>query len=93
MRTKSSLFHMHCFKCLVCEKQLNTGDEFGIGKDNTSIFCRAHHLQQQQHQHQYQHQQFTNFGEQNVIANQPLIKSEYGQFGEYGKPVPPGRDG
>ena len=42
---------MHCFKCVQCERQLNTGDEFGIGKDGMSIYCRTHyyfHLQQQQ---------------------------------------------
>lgn len=53
MRARNSVFHMHCFKCLICDKQLNTGDEYGIGKDNVSIFCRAHysfHIEQQQQQ-------------------------------------------
>jgi len=43
MRALNSVFHIHCFKCLVCEKQLNTGEEYGIGKDNVSIFCRQHY--------------------------------------------------
>lgn len=71
MRARNSVYHMHCFKCLVCERQLNTGDEFGIGKDNISILCRAHytyqpdHLQQQ-HQHQQQPMYGTNFNEQSL---------------------------
>lgn len=71
MRARNSLYHMHCFKCLVCERQLSTGDEFGIGKDNISILCRAHytfqpnHLQQQ-HQHQQQPMYGTNYNDQNL---------------------------
>jgi hypothetical protein len=54
MRARHLVFHMNCFKCLLCDRQLNTGDEFGIGKDN-SLFCRVHyyfHLQQQPATHQ-----------------------------------------
>lgn len=71
MRARNSVYHIHCFKCLVCEKQLNTGDEFGIGKDNISILCRAHytyqpdHLQQQ-NQHQQQQPIYGNFNDQNL---------------------------
>jgi hypothetical protein len=84
MRARSSVYHMHCFKCLVCEKQLNTGDEFGIGKDNISILCRAHYTYQpEQHlQPQAQHlphpPMYTNFNEQNSLQSQfPIGYNNY----------------
>lgn len=53
MRARHLVYHLGCFKCLICDRQLNTGDEFGLGKD-ALIYCRLHyyyHLQQQQHLH------------------------------------------
>ena len=57
MRARNFVFHMHCFRCILCERQLNTGDEFGIDAKDGTIFCRMHylfHLQQQQQQQQQQ---------------------------------------
>ena len=55
MKAKHLLFHIQCFKCLLCDKQLNPGDEFGIDRDGFTVLCRLHYynnLQQQQQQHQ-----------------------------------------
>ena len=64
MRARHLIFHLNCFKCLICDRQLNTGDEFGLSKDGL-IYCRMHyfyHIQNHQitdpkepiHQHQLQ---------------------------------------
>lgn len=62
MRARNLIFHLGCFKCLVCDRQLNTGDEFGLGKDGL-VYCRMHyfyHIQQQpqnmEHLHHISHQ-------------------------------------
>ncbi|CAG5136179.1 unnamed protein product, partial [Candidula unifasciata] len=39
--TKSTVYHLNCFRCIVCNKPLVTGDEFAIREDG--IFCRADH--------------------------------------------------
>ena len=33
MRAKSKIFHMKCFRCAACEKQLVPGDEFALRQD------------------------------------------------------------
>ena len=40
MRAKQYIFHIKCFKCMFCEKNLNTGDEYGIKE--SAILCRNH---------------------------------------------------
>ena len=39
--TKSTVYHLNCFRCVVCNKPLVTGDEFAIREDG--LFCRADH--------------------------------------------------
>ncbi|RUS82787.1 hypothetical protein EGW08_009451 [Elysia chlorotica] len=39
--TKSTVYHLNCFRCVVCNKPLVTGDEFAIRDDG--LFCRADH--------------------------------------------------
>ncbi|KAH9488549.1 Insulin protein enhancer protein isl-1 [Bulinus truncatus] len=39
--TKGTVFHLNCFRCIVCNKPLVTGDEFAIREDG--LFCRADH--------------------------------------------------
>ena len=43
MRARHLLFHLGCFKCFACERQLNTGDEFGLSKEG-SVLCRTHYF-------------------------------------------------
>ena len=43
MRARQFIFHLNCFKCMVCERQLNTGEEYGINCKDGSIFCRVHY--------------------------------------------------
>lgn len=38
MRAKTKIFHLECFKCAECKKQLKQGDEFSLRNDR--IFCR-----------------------------------------------------
>ena len=43
MRAKSNIFHMDCFRCAACAKQLVPGDEFSLAKDNNGLlFCKEH---------------------------------------------------
>jgi hypothetical protein len=54
---RNNIFHIQCFKCIICDKQLNTGDEYGIGNLNEcSIYCRLHYLSSLQQQQQQQQQ-------------------------------------
>ncbi|VDM79935.1 unnamed protein product [Strongylus vulgaris] len=39
MRARQAVYHVACFSCVACERQLKTGDEFQI-KGN-SLYCRA----------------------------------------------------
>lgn len=38
MRAKNQIFHLKCFQCLCCGKQLVQGDEFALKNDK--IFCK-----------------------------------------------------
>ena len=40
MKAKQFIFHTKCFKCVFCDKNLNTGDEYGIKE--SSIVCKNH---------------------------------------------------
>ncbi|XP_059161518.1 insulin gene enhancer protein ISL-2-like isoform X1 [Physella acuta] len=39
--TKGTVYHLNCFRCIMCNKPLVTGDEFAIREDG--LFCRADH--------------------------------------------------
>ncbi len=55
MKAKHLLFHIQCFKCLLCDKQLNPGDEFGIDRDGFTVLCRLHYYNNlQQHQSEFE---------------------------------------
>ncbi|CAF0859419.1 unnamed protein product [Brachionus calyciflorus] len=43
MRSRQYIFHLNCFKCIICERQLNTGEEYGINSKDGSIYCRIHY--------------------------------------------------
>lgn len=42
MRAKSKIFHVDCFRCTPCERQLNPGEEFAL-MDGSSIYCKDDH--------------------------------------------------
>lgn len=75
MRARHLVYHLSCFKCLVCDKQLHTGDEFGLGKDAV-IYCRDHYyyyMQQINQQSQQQPQTQQQFQLQQQQQQQHII--------------------
>ena len=41
MRAKNKIFHLECFRCVTCDKQLVPGDEFALRPDG--LFCKECH--------------------------------------------------
>ena len=41
MRARNKIFHMDCFRCVACSRQLTPGDEFALREDG--LFCKADH--------------------------------------------------
>ncbi|XP_034296742.1 insulin gene enhancer protein ISL-1 isoform X2 [Pantherophis guttatus] len=41
MRARSKVYHIECFRCVACSRQLIPGDEFALREDG--LFCRADH--------------------------------------------------
>ena len=39
MRAKNKIFHLECFRCMACHKQLIPGEEFALQNDGT-LFCK-----------------------------------------------------
>lgn len=42
MRAKSNIYHVTCFQCAVCCRQLVSGDEFSL-RDDAQLLCKADH--------------------------------------------------
>ncbi|XP_046859071.1 insulin gene enhancer protein ISL-1-like isoform X2 [Xenia sp. Carnegie-2017] len=42
MRVKNKIFHVECFRCVACTKQLLRGDEFALREDG--LFCKEDHI-------------------------------------------------
>merc|ERR1719411_1067442 len=47
MRAKNKIFHLECFRCVACDKQLVPGDEFALRDDG--LFCREDHQESDPH--------------------------------------------
>ena len=41
MRARSHVYHVECFRCVACDRQLVPGDEFALGDDG--LLCRVDH--------------------------------------------------
>ena len=41
MRAKDNAYHIECFRCVACSRQLIPGDEFALREDG--LFCKADH--------------------------------------------------
>lgn len=41
MRAKTKIYHVDCFKCDACQKNLRPGDEFALRHDG--LFCKEDH--------------------------------------------------
>ncbi|KAK7918576.1 hypothetical protein WMY93_009860 [Mugilogobius chulae] len=41
MRARAQVYHIECFRCVACSRQLIPGDEFALREDG--LFCRADH--------------------------------------------------
>lgn len=42
MKAKSHIFHVQCFRCAICARQLVSGDEFAVRED-ARLLCKADH--------------------------------------------------
>ncbi|XP_053695259.1 insulin gene enhancer protein isl-1 [Sabethes cyaneus] len=42
MRAKTKIYHIECFRCSACTRQLNPGDEFAL-RDGGSLYCKEDH--------------------------------------------------
>lgn len=41
MRAHNNVYHIDCFRCVACSRQLTPGDEFALREDGP--FCKADH--------------------------------------------------
>ena len=41
MRAKNKIYHVDCFRCVACSRQLIPGDEFALRDDG--LFCKLDH--------------------------------------------------
>lgn len=41
MRARDNMYHIDCFRCVACSRQLIPGDEFALKEDE--LFCKADH--------------------------------------------------
>jgi len=46
-RAQDNVYHLHCFACILCQRQLNTGDEFYLMEDN-KLVCKNDYEQAKQ---------------------------------------------
>lgn len=44
MRAKSKIYHIKCFRCTSCSRQLKPGDEFAL-REGGSLYCKRDHDQ------------------------------------------------
>lgn len=56
MKTSGQVFHLHCFRCSLCDDHLHQGDPYMF--QNGLLLCQADFQQQQQILHSH-HQQPT----------------------------------
>ena len=79
MRAKNKIFHLECFRCVACEKQLVPGDEFALRDDG--LFCREHH-----HENDCKDSIENNLNNNTILHHNASNSSEDNSEGEYGKP-------
>ena len=55
MKTSGQVFHLHCFRCSLCDDHLHQGDRYMF--QNGLLLCHADFQQQQQQQILHSHHQ------------------------------------
>lgn len=53
MRANNRIYHVDCFRCCMCNKQLAPGEEFALKEDG--LLCKVDNDQFEKHQQQQQH--------------------------------------
>ncbi|CAM1293795.1 ISL1 (predicted) [Pycnogonum litorale] len=43
MRARTKIYHIDCFRCVACSRQLIPGDEFALRDHDGGLFCKADH--------------------------------------------------
>lgn len=41
-RNGTKVFHLQCFACFICQRQLETGEDYDYNDDKDLILCRSH---------------------------------------------------
>ncbi|KAH9501397.1 LIM/homeobox protein Lhx1 [Dermatophagoides farinae] len=65
-RARNKVFHIKCFTCIVCRKQLSTGEQLYILEENRFVCEKDYINNRQQHQQQQQQPPPTSISHQSL---------------------------
>ena len=92
MRAKTKIFHIKCFRCTACERQLKPGDEFAL-REGATLYCKNDHDQiEQMKMEQKSSRQLMELKNNQNIHERPspcnikkrTVSSDFGSFSDSG---------